>query len=318
MLRYSIKRILLAALTLFIILSLSFMLIKLLPANVAPLELLREKGFDIEEWNKQYGFNQPVWGQYVLWLRNMFLRFDWGVSMQMKPGVGAFQVLMQNMPTTMRLNIFAFIISMPLGFLLGIVAALRKNKPTDHIISFLVVIFISVPSFVLVTLLMYFAGYKWGWFPIQYPPSNVNTLQLLRGMAIPVLALAFGPIAGLTRYTRAELTEVLTSEFLLLARTKGLNKRQSVLRHALRNSMVPLIGIVIGNLVGIIGGSIVIEQIYGVVGVGQIFLIALQTFDYNVIMVTMAFYTSIGLMATLLVDLSYGIVDPRIRMGARK
>ena len=141
---------------------------------------------------------------------------------------------------------------------------------------------------------------------------------MLRGMAIPVLALSFGPIAGLTRYTRAELTEVLTSEFLLLARTKGLNRRQSVLRHALRNSMVPLIGIVIGNLVGIIGGSIVIEQIYGVVGVGQVFLISLQTFDYNVIMVTLAFYTSIGLLATLVVDLSYGIVDPRIRMGARK
>jgi ABC-type dipeptide/oligopeptide/nickel transport system permease component len=165
---------------------------------------------------------------------------------------------------------------------------------------------------------MYFPAYKWGWFPIQFPPSNVSTAAMARGMVLPVLALAFGPIASLTRYTRAELTEVLTSEFLLLARTKGLNKRQTVLRHALRNSMVPLIGIVIGNLVGIIGGSLIIEQIYGVNGVGSVFLLAIQLLDYNVIMVSLAFYTSIGLIASLIVDLSYGIVDPRIRMGARK
>jgi len=166
--------------------------------------------------------------------------------------------------------------------------------------------------------LMYFPAYKWGWFPIQFPPANVSAAAMARGMVLPVLALSFGPIASLTRYTRAELTEVLTSEFLLLARTKGLNKRQSVLRHALRNSMVPLVGIVIGNLIGIIGGSIVIEQIYGVVGVGSVFLQAIQLLDYNVIMVSLAFYTSIGLIASLIIDLSYGIVDPRIRMGGRK
>ncbi|MDP2425609.1 MAG: ABC transporter permease [Candidatus Izemoplasmatales bacterium] len=318
MLRYSIKRIMLASVTLFVILSLTFILVKYLPANTIPIDLLMEEGFDVDEWEKLYGFNQPVWEQYVLWVRNVFTRWDWGVSMQMRRGVGAFEVLMTNMPTTIRLNLIAFFISMPLGFALGILAALRKNKPLDHVISFFVMLFISIPSFVIVTLLMYYLGYKLGLFPIQYPPSNVSVELMYRGMVIPVLALSFGPIAGLTRYTRAELTEVLTSEFLLLARTKGLNKRQSVLRHALRNSMVPLVGIVIGNLVGIIGGSVIIERIYGVVGVGEVFLKALETFDYNVIMVTLAFYTSIGLIATLLVDISYGIVDPRIRMGARK
>jgi oligopeptide transport system permease protein len=318
MLRYSLKRIMLASVTLFIILSLTFILVKYLPANTIPIDLLMEEGFDVDAWNKLYGFNQPVWEQYVLWVRNVFTRWDWGVSMQMRRGVGAFEVLMTNMPTTIRLNLIAFFISMPLGFALGILAALRKNKPLDHVISFFVMLFISIPSFVIVTLLMYYLGYKLGLFPIQYPPSNVSAELMYRGMVIPVLALSFGPIAGLTRYTRAELTEVLTSEFLLLARTKGLNKRQSVLRHALRNSMVPLVGIIIGNLVGIIGGSVIIERIYGVVGVGEVFLKALETFDYNVIMVTLAFYTSIGLLATLLVDISYGIVDPRIRMGARK
>ena len=318
MLRYSAKRLLLAFVTLFIILSLVYILVKMLPANTIPLDLLREKGFDIEEFNRQYGFNQPVWGQYVLWVRNVITKWDWGISMQMRMGVNSFTVLFEKMPVTIRLNLISFFISMPLGFAFGIIAALRKNKPLDHLISLFVILFISIPSFVVVTLLMYFLGYKLGWLPIQFLPSNVSNIDMLRSMVIPVLALSFGPIAGLTRYTRAELTEVLTSEFLLLARTKGLNRRQSVLRHALRNSMVPLIGIVIGNLVGIIGGSIVIEQVYGVVGVGQVFLLSIQTFDYNVIMVTLAFYTSIGLIATLIVDLSYGIVDPRIRMGARK
>jgi oligopeptide transport system permease protein len=317
MLRYIIKRVLLAFLTMTIILSITFILVKKLPQTV-PIEMLIEDGFDVELWKEKYGWNEPVMSQYFLWLRNVIVDWDWGISMHMSPGVEAFTVLSENLPTTMRINIFSFLIAMPLGFLFGIIAALKKNKWPDYLISFFVIIFISIPSFVVVTLLMYFPAYKWGWFPIQFPPANVSAAAMARGMVLPVLALSFGPIASLTRYTRAELTEVLTSEFLLLARTKGLNKRQSVLRHALRNSMVPLVGIVIGNLIGIIGGSIVIEQIYGVVGVGSVFLQAIQLLDYNVIMVSLAFYTSIGLIASLIIDLSYGIVDPRIRMGGRK
>jgi len=132
--------------------------------------------------------------------------------------------------------------------------------------------------------------------------------------------LSFGAIAGLTRVTRAELTEVLTSEFLLLARTKGLTRQQAVIRHAMRNSMVPLVPGIIGSFVGLLSGSVIIERIYSIPGTGTIFLRAMEqnNYDYNLILGITAFYTIISLFAVLLVDLSYGLVDPRIRMGAKK
>ena len=136
-------------------------------------------------------------------------------------------------------------------------------------------------------------------------------------MVIPVLSISFGTIAGFTRYTRAELTEVRSSEFLLLARTKGLTKRQCVIRHALRNSMVPIIPMVIGQFISILSGSIILEQLYSINGIGRLYIEALNAKDWNVLLVDMAVYTVIGLVANLVVDLSYGIVDPRIRRGAK-
>ena len=134
------------------------------------------------------------------------------------------------------------------------------------------------------------------------------------------MGLSFGSIASLTRVTRAELTEVLTSEFLLLARTKGLTRPQSIVRHAMRNSMVPLVPGIIGSFVGLLSGSVIIERLYRIPGMGRVYLQALtpNNFDYNLILALSAFYTFISLFAVLLVDLTYGLVDPRIRMGARK
>ena len=132
-----------------------------------------------------------------------------------------------------------------------------------------------------------------------------------------VLSLSFGTIAGLTRYTRAELTEVLTSEFLLLARTKGLTKRQAIMRHALRNAMVPIFPMIIGEFVGILSGSLIIEEIFGIPGVGALYINSINGLDYNFFMLLSAFYTLIGLVAGIVVDISYGFIDPRIRMGAR-
>jgi ABC-type dipeptide/oligopeptide/nickel transport system permease component len=181
-------------------------------------------------------------------------------------------------------------------------------------------LFISIPSFVIMILLVIIFGYQLGWVPTLFPPDFADLGQQIRGLILPVLGLSFSAIAGLTRLTRAELTEVLTSEFLLLARTKGLTKRQAVVRHALRNSIVPIVPSIIGSFVGLLSGSVIIERIYSIPGTGRIFLRALtqNNYDYNLIMVSTAFYTFIGLFAVLVVDLTYGIVDPRIRIGAKK
>lgn len=263
----------------------------------------------------------PISIQYFRWLGNIVTDWNWGLSTRIEVNAPAFDVLKSRIPVTLRLNLIALFVYIPIGFTFGIIAALKSDTGVDNLISFFVMIFISVPSFVLMMLLLLLFGYTLGWVPTQFPASNIQDLSLqIRGLILPVLGLSFGSIAGLTRLTRAELKEVLTSEFLLLARTKGLTKNQSVIRHGMRNSMVPLVPSIIGSFVGLLSGSVIIEQIYGIPGTGRIFIRAMASgnYDYNVLLSVTAFYTVISLFAILLVDLSYGIVDPRIRMGAKK
>ena len=134
---------------------------------------------------------------------------------------------------------------------------------------------------------------------------------------MPVLALSFGTIAGLARFTRAELTETLTSDYMLLARTKGLTRAQATSRHALKNAMVPILPTIISSFVGILGGSLVIEKIFSIPGVGGLYMQSVFQRDYDVFMIDTIFYTLIGLLAGILVDISYGFIDPRIRMGEK-
>lgn len=258
--------------------------------------------------------------QYFIWVDNIVTNWDWGDSTAISYNNSAWELLKERMPITLKLNFLSLFVYIPLGFGFGIWAALKKDKVADNIISFGVMIFISVPSFVVMTVLMYYFGFNLGWVPEQFPASYIEGWYAVKALILPVLGLSFGAIAGLTRLTRAEISEVLTSEFLLLARTKGLTKTQAIMRHALRNSMVPIVPSIIGSFVGLLSGSVIIETIYGIPGTGSIYIEALTegNYDYNVILVSTAFYTTIGLFAVLLVDLSYGIVDPRIRMGARK
>jgi len=262
----------------------------------------------------------PVSQQYYIWAYNIVTEWDWGVSTRLEVNTPAFNVLASRMPVTLKLNFLALFVYIPLGFGLGILAALKKNKWQDNTISLGVMIFISIPNFVIMTVLVMTFGFELEWLPRQYPAQYIEGWIQVKALVLPVLGLSFGAIAGLTRLTRAEITEVFTSEFLLLARTKGLTRSQAVVRHAMRNSMVPLVPTVIGSFVGLLSGSVVIERIYGIPGTGRIYLDALtrNAYDYNVILVSTAFYTTIGLIAILFVDLSYGLVDPRIRMGARK
>ncbi len=262
----------------------------------------------------------PIATQYVRWVGNIVTEWNWGYSTRVAPNVPVFEVLMSRIPITMQLNLLALFFYIPIGFALGIVAALRKDGVVDNLVTLFVMIFISIPSFVVMLFLVLIFGYQLEWLPTQFPTADAVGMVRFTGLILPVLGLAFQPIASLTRVTRAELTEVLTSEFLLLARTKGLTRPQSIVRHAMRNSMVPLVPGIIFSFVGLLSGSVIIETIYGIPGTGRVFIraMALNNYDYNLILGTTAFYTIIGLFAVLLVDLSYGIVDPRIRMGAKK
>jgi oligopeptide transport system permease protein len=232
------------------------------------------------------------------------------------------RVIGERLPPTMLLNIYSLLFSMPLGILIGIWAAVKKNKPTDHIISTLVMLFISVPSYVLAFIMQYFLGYKLGALPIiasslHDAGGSYFNWTMTRSLIMPTLALSFGTIAGFTRSVRAELTEAITSDYMLLARVKGLTKARAISRHAMKNAMVPILPGIIGTFLGILGGSLIIETIFSVPGVGSIYLRSVTTLDYDVFIGTVMFYLAVGLTVGIIVDLSYGFIDPRIKMGER-
>lgn len=349
MLKYILKRVVLILFTAFIILSLTFILIKILPPatpagfpSAVQAFYLKQVGLgymldfssprndlgsQLYNWIDSAGvshyiYQRPVMDQYFSWLANIFTKWDWGTSTNISVGQSAMTIILERLPVTIKINIITTLIAVPTGIGLGIWAALKKNKMTDNIISTLIVVFISVPSFIIITCLISLLAYQLKWLPSQWPSVLASNKEKVLGYIIPVFSLSAGTICGYARYVRAELVDVMSSEFLLLARTKGLTKSQSVVRHALRNSLVPIFPSFIGEIIGILGGSMILEQLYGIPGIGTLYINALgtpgKTTDYNVLMVDMALVTMIGLVASLVGDLSYGFIDPRIRMGAKK
>ena len=314
--KYILKRILLMLMVFLIIISICFVLVKLLPNK--PAEQFGKDMALIEMRREALGYNKPILEQYVIFLQKSLLGFDWGVSESLYVGQDVWGKFMEKMPATVAVNLYTMIFAVPLGLMFGIYAALKKNRWQDHFISTAVVVFVSVPSYVYAFLVQYFLCFKLKWFPFQV--KSGSPWDMFVSMVPAIISLGFGTVAGLTRYTRAELTEVLTSDYLLLARTKGLSRAQTVVRHALRNAMVPIFPMILGEFVGIMSGSIIIEQIFGIPGVGPLYVssITAATPDYNFFMLLSAFYTLIGLLSGIIVDISYGLIDPRIRMGSKK
>lgn len=341
--KYSLQRIFLLIVTTFIILTLTFFLVKMLPdagmsgndvAQFAFCNNQVDQGFYLRFTSAQSGYGKailtynspdglmfyfykkPILAQYAAWLKGIFTEWNWGTSSAVTSGASAMYIISHRLPPSIQINLVTMVIAVPLGFAFGIFAALKKNKWQDNLISTLVMVMISVPSFVTISIFMLILCYQNNVLPSSWT-TDQGPAMYAKSFVIPVLSMTFGTVAAFTRYTRAELTEVMSSEFLLLARTKGLDKRQCITRHALRNSMVPIVPMIIGEFIGILSGSMILEQFYTIPGIGGLFIECINQKDWNVLLVDMAVYTMIGLFANLAVDLSYGIVDPRIRMGAR-
>lgn len=261
----------------------------------------------------------PIITQYGKWLKNVVTKFDWGTSTRIAINVDATKVLNRTFKYTIGVNMAVIILQIPFGLLIGAIAAIKKDKFFDNFTSVLIMVFISLPSFVVIMLLMKWFGSDLGWLPYQWPSDQSTSMQKFLGYFIPVSSLALGGIAGLSRRVRAELAEGLTQDFVLLARTKGLSKRQSIFRHALRLSLTPIIPGLMFSFVGLLGGAGITEQVYGIPGAGRLFIQASLRGapDYNIIMYDTAFFGFIGLFTGILIDMSYGLVDPRIKMGAK-
>ncbi len=316
MVKYVLKRIALMIFVFFVILTMCFVLVKLLPL-VDPVQFGKDMNL-IKMRREALGYNKPILVQYGIFLKRSLLNNDWGISEALYRGQDVWQVFVSKMPATLMVNLYSLIFSVPLGLFLGIYSALKKNKWQDYVISTLIMLFISVPSYVYALLVQYLLCFKLKLFPLQMNSgTDYFTWSMFLSVIPAVLSLGFGSIASLARYTRAELSEVLTSDFMLLARTKGLTRAQATVRHALRNSMVPVFPMILGEFIGILSGSLIIEKLFGIPGIGQLYVNSITSLDYNFFMLLSAFYTLIGLAAGIVVDISYGFIDPRIRMGER-
>lgn len=319
MFKYICKRIGLMLMTFCIIFVICFVLIKLLPIDLSTVPLGEETDKLLNQF-KARGYDKPIMEQLWLYVKRIVLHGDFGIGVQMaeyrnKP---VWDVFTEKLPPTVLINVYSSLIAVPTGIALGILAALKKNKWQDHFISTIVMVFISVPSFVYASLLLFIICFKLNLLPkTMLSGYDYFTWDMFKSMLPAVFSMSFGSIAGYARGTRAELTEVLTSEFMLLARTKGLTKKQATVRHALRNAMVPIFPSIIGEFISVLSGSLVIEKIFAVPGVGGLYLQAINSKDYDFFMLLSGFYLLVGLAAGLVIDLSYGIIDPRIRMGAK-
>lgn len=318
MLKYVLKRIGLMLMTFTIIFVMCFVLIKLLPISI-DVGIGQDREIIMNQLEAR-GYFKPIPEQFFLYLKRIFVNGDFGIGTNMPEFRNApvWDTFVNMLPPTILLNVYSSLFSVPIGIALGIFAALKKNKWQDHTISTAVMVFISVPGFVTASLILYFLCFKWNLLPkTMMGGYDYFTWPMFKSMIPAILSMSFGSIAGYARFTRAELTEVLTSEFMLLARTKGLTKRQATTRHALRNAMVPIFPSIVGEFISVLSGSLVIERIFSVPGVGRLYLNAINSLDYDFFMMLSGFYLLVGLAAGLVIDLSYGVIDPRIRMGAK-
>ncbi|MBR5136792.1 MAG: ABC transporter permease [Clostridia bacterium] len=326
MFKYVVKRILLAVMCFVIITSMCFILIRIyenvyLASKMESLTLAQAEAMLARR--SAMGMDKPIFVQLAIFFKNMVLDGNIGISMYLKPNYPVAEIIQSRLLPTVLVNVYSLVIAVPLGFVLGIYAALKKNKWQDNLISTAVMLFISVPSYVYAFLMQYFVfsiGRAEGMLVVQdaVVVGGYFNAAMLKSQILPVLALSFGSIAGYARYTRAELTESLTQDYMLLARTKGLKRRQAITRHAMKNAMVPILPMIIGEFIGVLGGSMVIENIFGIQGMGKLYIQAYSMFDCDVFVAVGMFYTVISLLAGILVDLSYGFIDPRIRMGSGK
>ena len=333
MFKYVMKRLGLMLFTFAIIFTMCFVLIKLLPipTNVLPGQdpEVKFKTLEGRGWitNIQEGENGvwtydrvPILVQLGNYVKRIFTKGDFGIVTTHGEYLGRdiWTVFVSKLPPTVLINIYSTLIGVPIGLGLGIFAALKKNKWQDQLINVIIILLISVPSIVLAILIQYFLCFKLNWFPLTMARSNdYFTWEVFRSMIPAVFALCLGSIAGYARYTRAELSEVLTGEFMLLARTKGLTKKQAIYRHAMRNSMVVIFPSILSEFISVLSGSLIIEKMFSINGVGGLYLNSITFQDYDFFMLLSGFYTLVSLTAGIVIDISYGFIDPRIRMGAK-
>jgi len=313
------KRFGLMLITFIITVFIYFVFIKLIPDNHIQVPGVGDDWYEI--YKAREGWDKPIPVQFWYWVRNIFVDGSFGFSQYLMRDVS--DAYFGKIPASIRINIIPYFLSIPFSIALGVLAGLKKNKLTDHIISVGIMIFISIPFFVTAVLSQYIFYFRLGWAP-DYKIATASEFQelgLWYGIStyiLPVIILTIVSIPGFARSVRAELTEQLTTDYMLLARSKGLSKSQAVYRHALKNALVPFLPPVFIGIIGILSGGIITEQIFRVDGTGRIYLQAFNSRDYALLMLINTFGQFLTLLSAIVGDLSYTIFDPRVRFGSGK
>lgn len=306
--KYIGKRLLYMLGSLWLIITATFFLMRMAPGN--PFTSEKKLPPEIEaNLNAFYGLDQPWYIQYWDYLVRI-ANWDFGPSFKYKSQT-VNDLINDGFPVSLALGLEAILIAVAIGVLLGVVAALNHNKWLDYSSMVIAVLGISMPSFILATLLQYFLAIKLQIFPVALWESPMHTV-------LPALALAAGPTANIARLTRSSMLEVLANDYIKTAKSKGLSRGVITIKHAIRNALLPVVSYMGPLLAGIITGSFVIEQIFGIPGLGSHFVTSITNRDYTVIMGITAFYSILLLVCVLLVDIAYGLIDPRIKLSGEK
>ncbi|MBR3936241.1 MAG: ABC transporter permease, partial [Oscillospiraceae bacterium] len=256
-----------------------------------------------------YGLDQPIYVRYFKYLFSI-IQGDFGVSYNIASNVPITDLLKTRVPTSIRLGGQAVLLGASIGLVLGLVAALKHNTIFDTIATIISVLGVSLPSYVFALALSYTLGYRAGWFPLLYDSASP-----LISSVLPTVALSMFSMANIARFTRTEMLEVLRSDYMLLAESKGISGPKLIIRHALRNALIPIITVLGPLIVNTMTGSLVIEKIFSIPGIGELMVRSIQQNDYNVTIALSFIYSLMYIGIMLVVDILYGIIDPRIRLS---
>ena len=316
--RYLISRLLLIIPTLFIISIIVFLMISLIPGDVIDsmmqqgLAKRASGGLDREALERALGLDVPMYVQYGRWIGDIFLHGSLGVSL--RTGEPVMATIFGKVATTVELGLMAIVISLMMALPIGIYSAIRQDTVGDYTGRSIAIIFIAVPSFWIATMIMLYPSIWWGWSPpVALIPFREDPLGNLGQFFIPSFILGMAMAGTTMRMTRTMMLEVLRQDYIRTAWSKGLKERLVVRRHALKNALIPVVTIVGAELPVLVGGAVIIEQIFALPGIGRLMLVSLSDRDYTLVSGVNLVIASGVVVANLLVDISYAYLDPRVR-----
>ena len=302
-LRYIIKRILMAIVTLWAVITITFFVMKAVPGDPFASEKAVTPAAKAA-LEAKYGLDKPLMEQYKNYLIGA-LRFDFGPSLKQR-GRDVTTIILDGMKTSAKIGLIALVLATVTGILLGSVAALRRNTIFDRIIMVITTAFVSMPSFIMGSLLLILFSVTLHWLPANGAAKG--------GLILPVITLSLYPMSSITRLTRSSMLDVLGQDYIRTAKAKGVSERNVILKHALKNSLIPVITYFGPELAYIVTGSLVVEQIFAVPGIGRAFVNSITGRDYTLIMGTTVVLASLIVIMNLVSDIMYKIVDPRITL----